>query len=31
MSYKNNIYPVYTIDLTKVQKNYYYAQELVAA
>ena len=28
---KNNIYPVYTIDLTKVQKNYYYAQELVAA
>ena len=27
----NSIYPIYTIDTSKVQKNYCYAEELIAA
>lgn len=28
---KNVIYPIYTIDFTKIQENCYYVQELIAA
>ena len=27
----NSIYPIYTIDSSKTKKNYYYAEELIAA